>query len=105
MHIVFHGIKLEMETGFYANGQRLIQFWQGGAPYMTASVALDIPKNLIPAIALDYQVDPDQIVFIKNWSENEDIFQALCDAEVIYSYGHYVPTGYVRANVAVLNPQ
>lgn len=106
MNVKFHGIKLDVEIGFYANGQRLIQLWQGGAPYMTASVALEIPKELTTILAYGhYGCLPEDIVFIKNWSENEGIFQALCDAGIIIPTGHKIPTGYVEAHVAVLAPQ
>ena len=46
---------------------------------------------------------PDEI-YIKNWSENEGVFEALCEIGVLEDTGEKIKTGYVYANVGRITP-
>ena len=41
-------------------------------------------------------------VFIKNWSENEGLLDALVAGGIVENTGRVLPTGFVRANVCRL---
>lgn len=79
-----------IRKGIYENGQTLLELVDGnGEVLMRPTVALMFPVN-------------DGEVFIKNYSENEGILEALTDAGVIEPTGETVPCGYTEAHVAKL---
>lgn len=50
---------------------------------------------------------PVNHVFIKDWSENAGMLQALVDAKIVRPTGRRVPTGYVEADECevLINPE
>jgi hypothetical protein len=56
----------------------------------------------VATVNLDqFPLAPDE-VFIKDWSENEGIKDALVKAGIVASTGERVPTGFVEADVCKL---
>lgn len=89
----FIGYDCVVEFAKYGNGRtalRLVTNNEAREPVAVATVNL-------PHVPLG----ADE-VFIKNWSENEGIKEALVVAGVIQDTGETVPTGYVEANVCKL---
>ena len=85
-------VKGEVELRFrkYQNGSTAIQaFSLYGEPEFTATVALD-------------EIPAKGYVFLKGWSENEGIPNALQKAGIIELTGRTIPTGYTEAQEAKL---
>ncbi len=69
----------------YGNGSRAITATTlQGEPQFTATVALD-------------ELPAEGCVFLKGWSENEGIPEALVKAGIVELTGRTVPTGYCEA--------
>lgn len=82
--------EVEIEFKKYQNGSVAIQaFSLDGEPEFTATVALD-------------EMPPDGYVFLKGWSENEGVPNALVKAGVVELTGRTIATGYVEAQEAKL---
>ncbi len=78
-------------TRNYGNGSRAITATSlQGEPLFTATVAID-------------ELPADGRVFLKGWSENEGIPEALVKAGIVELTGRTVPTGYCEAIEAKLN--
>ncbi len=76
---------MHLEAGKYGNGTTAIQgFNADWEPEFKATVALDAK----PA---------EGCVFLKGWSENEGIPEALRDAGIVEFTGRKIPTGHVEA--------
>ena len=81
---------VELEFGFYGNNSVAIQGHSlFGEPMFVATVALD-------------EVPPTNHVFLKGWSENEGIPEALVKAGIVKLTGRKIKTGYCEAEEAVL---
>ena len=80
---------VELNFSRYGNGSTAIQAFQDGEPMFVATVALD-------------ELPPVGHVFLKGWSENEGVPQALERAGIIQLTGRKIPTGYVEAEEAKL---
>ena len=82
--------EVELQFAKYDNGSPAIQaFSLYGEPEFTATVALDeIPKP--------------GYVFLKGWSENQGIPEALVKAGIVELTGRKLPTGYCEAEEAKL---
>jgi len=80
---------VELAFAKYGDGSTAIQAFQGGEPMFVATVALD-------------EQPPTNHVFLKGWSENEGIPQALEKAGIVQLTGRKIPTGYVEAQEAKL---
>jgi hypothetical protein len=84
--------KEEAELTFakYSNGSMaIIGYSEFGEPLFTATVALS-------------QLPPEGHIFLKGWSENEGIPEALEKAGIVKLTGRTIPTGYVEAVEAKL---
>ncbi len=82
--------KVELQFAKYQNGSTAIQaFSLYGEPEFTATVALD-------------EKPKDGYVFLKGWSENEGIPNALEKAGITQLTGRTIPTGFVEAQEAKL---
>lgn len=82
--------KYRITFGKYGNGSIAIQgFTLDSEPQFKATVALD-------------EVPPDNHVFLKGWSENEGIPEALVKAGIVELTGRTIPTGYCEALEAKL---
>ncbi len=91
--IVFMNTTLELTFARYrAAPQTAIQLYDAetGEPWCTASVCLP-----------DQEQAPDE-VFIKNWSENEGILDALVAGGIVEDTGRVVRSGFAAANVCRL---
>lgn len=83
-----------IEFGRYQSGEIAIQiFNRYGEPEATATVSL-VPYGAPPP--------GERGVYLKDWSENEGIVQALVDAGIVELTGEAVPTGFCVADHAVL---
>lgn len=81
--------EVELNFGKYSNGSTAIRASQNGEPMFVATVALD-------------ELPPKGHVFLKGWSENEGVPQALEKAGIVKLTGRKIPTGYVEAEEAEL---
>ena len=76
--------------GTYGNDSRAITATTlFGEPLFTATVALD-------------ELPAEGCVFLKGWSENEGIPEALVKAGIVELTGRTIPTGYCKAVEAKL---
>lgn len=81
---------VELQFAKYPNGSIAIQaFTLFGEPQFIATVALD-------------EVPPENHVFLKGWSENEGVPEALVKAGIVELTGRTLPTGYCEALEAKL---
>ena len=99
MTIKYNNEELQLRFGRYENGSRMIslELYTTGAypePYMTASFNPEYyPQG----------EGKDNIMAVKDWSENEGIEKALLDNEIITKKVDVVPAGYVSGNVYEVN--
>ncbi|QGJ90091.1 hypothetical protein HWC80_gp051 [Mycobacterium phage Indlulamithi] len=80
-----------LKSNVYVDGSKMIQVFSAiGEPLLTATVCLEA-----------YGEKPDEgNVFIKTWSENEGVFEALHKAGVIGNAVRMIPVGGHDAQVA-----
>ena len=79
-----------LSFSFYENGSTVITGTSlQGEPLFTATVALN-------------EVPSPGFVFLKGWSENEGIPEALVSAGIVKLTGKTIPTGYCKAQEAQL---
>lgn len=77
--------EVELKTGRYGNGSTAIQgFSLNGLPVFKATVAVD-------------ELPDKGCVFLKGWSENEGLIEALVEAGIVALTGRFVLTGYCKA--------
>ena len=94
-----------IKIGSYANNRTALQLVdaENGEPITTATVNIvAVSDDEFNKIASTVICEKDQLLFIKDWSENEGILQALVDQNIITDTGTFIPTGFVRANVCIL---
>jgi hypothetical protein len=72
-------------------------------PLLTATI--NIPEADVELIAKPYKVDPARIVFIKNWSENKGIYEALLSAGYISPSLYLMQTGFVSAQICIITEE
>jgi hypothetical protein len=83
-----------IEFGRYQSGEIAIQiFGPDGEPEATATV------SLVPYGAPE---PGERSIYIKTWSENEGMSEALVKAGIVILTGKAVPTGYCMADHAIL---
>ena len=82
--------KATLVAGMYANDRIALKMYQKGEP-------LCVPSVNLPNTPLG-----ENEIFIKNWSENEGVLEALVKAGIVEDTGQTVPTGFVEANVCRL---
>lgn len=86
------GVKCFAE--FYQNGQKALKIVDlvTGEPLQRASVALvDVPQG-------------KGEIFIKNYSENEGVYQQLVEHNIIYEAHKAIPTGFVSVYACMIKP-
>lgn len=87
-----HGERVRINIAKYGNKRPAIQIEdEEGMPYMMASVNVpewDLPENG---------------VIIKNYSENEGIYQWLIERNIIQPLNLYCPLGWEMAPICILN--
>jgi hypothetical protein len=88
-------IELEVERAMYANGQNAILLYYEGEPYMTATVAVNVPGEAV------YPIEENDVV-IKNYSENEGILEALVEGGIIEEPHATIGMNFVTLYVAKL---
>ena len=92
LHVKFMKTKCVLKFGKYAGGSTSIRLEDAssGEPFCTATVSLE------------HAHPGDGHVFIKDWSENEGVLNALMDAKVITGSLDRYPTGYAAADLCRL---
>ena len=87
--IQFHNQSLSVDLSQrYRNNRIAIELFDSdGEPYMVASV--NLPQYPCP----------DEHTFIKDWSENEGILDALVSQGIVELTGTTVETGFVHAHL------
>lgn len=91
--VVFKSWKCEVVFAKYGNGATAIQLIdaEDKSPVATATV------NLVPeVIGPDYRPSdqlPKNRCYIKTWSENEGMLEALIEAEVVMDFYNTIPVG------------
>lgn len=81
---------VDLEIGHYADGSIALHAFQDGEPAFKATVWIqNKPRK-------------GNFVYLKGWSENEGIPQALEDAGIVKLTGVRIPIGYCNALEAVL---
>lgn len=81
----------EIEQLQYGDGSPALKLSNQGEPMAVATVCIDVPAS-------------DGHVWLKGWSENEGIPEALESAGVIKLTGRTFPTGFVEAQEGLLLP-
>ena len=91
MIVKFKEWECELQFGKYSNGATALQLIdaEDGQPIATASVNL---------VGQSEHLDPDE-VFIKDWSENEGMLDALIESGVISKPILAAPTGFVSSHL------
>jgi Rieske Fe-S protein len=90
--VLFKGWRCRVKEGHYGNGRKALQLVdaEDGSPIATASVNLsDEPLG-------------EGEVFVKNWSENEGMVEALTVAGIVEPTSRVVVSGYVTVPVCRL---
>ncbi len=91
--VKFRGHELTVQKAKYSNDRIALQLYtEDGELYLTATV--NVP---------DYPVLLDGHTFIKNYSENEGILQALIDAQIIEDWGIEIHLGSFGATAHLVN--
>lgn len=93
--INFDGKEMEIEFHRYSDGQRVINLYDNGEPYLTATVRINVPGNP------NYDLD-DRDVVIKNYSENAGVLEALIANNIIEEPHAELPCNFVTLYVAKL---
>ena len=88
-------IELELEITKYRNGQNAISLYFEGEPYMTATVAVNVPGEAV------YPIEENDVV-IKNYSENAGILEALVAGGIIEEPHATIGMNFVTLYVAKL---
>lgn len=93
MNIKFKEWDCQLEFGYYQNGRPAIELidTEDGQPIATATV--NIP---------DYPL-LDNEMFIKDYSENEGMLEALVKAEIVVDTGKRITQGFVTIPIVTLN--
>jgi len=81
---------VQLQFAKYGNGSTAIR-----------AVTLDGEPSFVATVALD-ELPPAGHVFLKGWSENEGIPEALEKAGIVKRTGRTIMTGYVEAEEAQL---
>lgn len=92
---LFRGERVALDTtGRYGDGSQAVQLvgWDG-EPWATLSVRL-----------VDTPVPHPSYVWVKTWSENEEIAGAALRAGLFHDSGRIAPAGYAVAELWSLNP-
>lgn len=84
--------KVKLVFGRYGNGRTAIMLQDPHTEEPMATATVNLPEAQIAA----------GHVFLKGWSENEGIPEALEKAGVVKLTGDFVPTGFTAADVAKL---
>ncbi len=95
--IKFKNWKCNIEYGQYGTGATALSLIDhvDGEPVATASVNL-MKEDIDPRIRVDVQSSaelPKDHVYIKTWSENEGMVEALIEAGIVVSQHKVVPVG------------
>ncbi len=90
--INFKGFTCNVNVTTYQDGNPAILLVDStdGSPVATASV--NVPDSLLD----------DDMLFIKDWSENSGILQVLVEAGIVEDTGRTFPTGFCEANLCRL---
>ncbi len=90
--ITFSGFTCNVNITEYRDGNAAISLDDAtdGSPVATASV--NIPEAKLPT----------GFIFIKNWSENEGMLDALVSAGIVEDTGRTFPCGFTDANLCKL---
>ena len=95
----------DMELRTYANGRTAIQLYDDfdGTPLLTATVNVpNIKDENVAAFCEAEGKEVRQFLTIKDYSENEGVYDSLVKAGVIEPTPGVVPCGYTVARVAFL---
>lgn len=88
--VKFNGVTCTVEKHIYGNDRTALVLMNGGQVYAKATVNLP-----------DEQIDDDK-VFIKDYSENEGMMNALVKAKIVKPTGRMVELEYVTVPEAKL---
>jgi hypothetical protein len=103
VNLKYGSYEASYELGQYANGRTAIQLYdeEDGCPLLTATVNIpELPEEHIKLFCEEYGYEKSQFLLIKDYSENQGIYQSLYDAGLIEATWYFVPTGYTNARVA-----
>jgi len=85
----FEGQLLTMKSGQYSNGRTALAMFLEGTPVPYCVLTVNLPLD-------DLKADE---FFVKTWSENEAITDALRSTGIFTDTGRRVKTGHVHAEV------
>ena len=97
--------------GFYKDGNVALSLVDvdDGSPVATATVNLPDEKELLDSYRVwnedmrDMQPKVKIPLFIKDWSENQGMLEALYDANIISEPFEYAMTGYERVPLVIIH--
>lgn len=85
---------VRLVKGFYGNGNKAVQFMDAndGSPVLIATTNLGV-RN------------PEDLITIKNYSENEGVLDFLMEIGFVDSIDHYEQAGFVKVPVCHLSAE
>uniref|UniRef100_A0A6M3IWQ2 Uncharacterized protein n=2 Tax=viral metagenome TaxID=1070528 RepID=A0A6M3IWQ2_9ZZZZ len=106
MTIRFRQWNCEIRRMYYGNNRTAIRLVDAndGSPTATASVNITgHSKSEWKTLAEFCGCTPDQLVFIKDYSENEGMLDALVSQGIVKDTGHRHHTGHVEVPLCILD--
>lgn len=92
----------------YSNGRTAIQLYDAhdGSPIATASVNIvAVDKKLWSEFAITLAVDEEQLVCIKDYSENEGMLNALLESDIVEHTPINLPAGFSYVPLCVIHKE
>jgi len=84
---------VDIEESQYTNNRKAISLVDTNTGEPVAVATVNLPE---------LQPETPNHVFLKGWSENEGLPEALADNNIVRLTGHITPTGFVEAQEAIL---
>jgi len=91
MKVKFKNWSCVVTKGFYGNGGLALKLVDEETKEPIATATVNLEGQAPPA--------PNGHVFIKDWSENEGMLEALVTAGIVEDTGNTATTGFVEANL------
>jgi hypothetical protein len=104
MIVEFLGFECELQKGLYDNGRTALQLVdkETQEPIVRATVnMIELSDEGFNTIVTNQKCKKENLLLIKDWSENEGILDALVKNNIVIPTGLKVPNGFIEADVAI----
>ena len=104
--IKFKHWECALKLGSYSNNRTalcLVDADDGSVVAVATVNIVAVSDDEFAKIADTIACEKEQLLFIKDWSENEGMFNSLVDQGIVRDAEISIPTGFVHANVGILN--